>query len=156
MSPRHWLLLPVLAGLVLAGCGSSPSPSATRLAVTDSLSAALLAAGAANHDLPTSDFTGLAAGATYYAWDAQDHLYWAGAQLVPSPHSMRAQVSVQDDGAYDLYTKPKGGSWTAFEDGLGTVPGTNCAIVVPKAVRKVWHWSTSTPCGGPPPPTSVH
>ena len=149
--------------LLLAACGSS-GPSATsttsttsrsasgtrNLPVTSAVRAELLKAGAAAHMLPATDFTGLAKGLTYYAYDPADGLYWAGARLVPSPSSQRAQVSVQDDGAYDVYTKTPGGAWTAYHDGLGTVPGTVCAIVVPMAVRTVWAWSLSTPCGGPP------
>ncbi len=157
---RQWLpavAIAAAAGVALSGCDSSPSaPSATRLHVTAAVTAALLRAGAMGHGLPVSDFTGLQPGLTYYAWDRQDHLYWAGAALVPSRHSMRAQVSVQDDGGYNLFTMPKGGAWTSFPDGLGTVPGTRCAVAAPAAVRKVWGWSLHTPCGGPPAPAAAH
>jgi hypothetical protein len=63
---------------------------------------------------------------------------------------MVAQVDVQDDGAYDVFVRHQGGSWTAYEDGLGTFAHTRCTVVVPTSVRVVWGWSTSTPCGGPP------
>ena len=151
--------LVVAVALALAACGSS-SPSATsstttttspvaqKLAVTPALTADLLAAGAATHGLPTSDFTGLTSGDTYYA--LYDGKYWAGAQLVPSTSSQRAQVSVQDDGAYTLFTKAPGGAWVGYNDGLGGTTGSTCAIVVPSKVRAVWGWSLTTPCGAAP------
>ncbi len=142
------------AAMGLAACGSSPSASApvTRtLPVTPALTAALLAAGAAGHDLPVKDFTGLAKGLTFYAYDRSPAGYWAAAQLIPSHASMTAQVSVQDDGAYDLFTRSTStGTWTAYQDGLGTVSGAHCAVVVPASVRTLWGWATTTPCGGAP------
>ena len=78
-------------------------------------------------------------------------MYWAGAQLIPSTSSMAAQVGVQDDGAYDLFTMYVARRHVdVYKDGLGTIRGTHCAIVVPTIVRVTWHWSTTTPCGGPP------
>ncbi len=142
------------AALGLAACGSSPkasTPVTRTLPVTAALTAALLAAGAAGHGLPVADFTGLTKGLTFYAYESSPAGYWAGAQLVPSHSSMTAQVSVQDDGAYDLFTKSTAtGSWTAYQDGLGTIKGAHCAVVVPASVRTLWGWSTTTPCGGAP------
>lgn len=161
----------VVAG-VLAGCGttSTTPPSSTSttqpevigttttvasaggvqdLPVTAALQAALLAAGAASHELPVSDYTGLTAGMTFYAYDASSGTYWAGAQLVPSPNSTEAQIGAQDDGSYDVFVKTGGGAWKAYNDGLGTLPGSTCSIVVPASVRTVWGWSLSAPCGGP-------
>jgi hypothetical protein len=154
-----------LAAVGLAGCGSSGSAATTTttqptttttsaavqdLGVTPAVRQALLVAGAASHTLPVADFTGLVHGTTYYAYDPMDQEYWAGAALVPSHSSMAAQVSVQDDGAYDVFTKTAGGAWTAYSDGLGTQPNAVCAIVVPSAVRQAWGWSLHTKCGGPP------
>jgi hypothetical protein len=152
-----------LGAMVLAACGSPSSapPSTTsttagtnsgarNLTVTPAVKTALVAAFAAAHSLPASDYTGLAKGKAYYAYDGVDRLYWAGAQVIPSTSSMRAQVSVQDDGAYGLFTKPPGGAWRAYNDGLGGLSGTVCAVVVPPAVRTVWSWSPTTPCGVPP------
>jgi hypothetical protein len=154
----------VLGALTLGACGSTTSSSSSttsstttslaatvqNLTVTPAIKTALLVAGAKGHNLPVKDFTGLRVGKTFYAYDPASGLYWAGAQLVPSPASMPAQVSVQDDGAYNLFTRTVSGSWIAYNDGLGTVPGSSCAIVTPHAVRVVWGWSTTTPCGGPP------
>lgn len=150
MTPRR-LALPAaaLCALLLSACGSPAAPSATRLALTPEVTATLLAAGAGAHGLTTADYRGLRPGDTYYAWDRSDHLYWAGAALVPSPHSMRAEVSAQDDGGYDLFTRPKDGTWSVYEDGLGNLANANCSIVVPSAVRKVWGWPLHTPCGAP-------
>jgi hypothetical protein len=148
------------AGVALGACGSSSPPPTTttttsipgvqNLTITPTVSTELLDAAAAEHGLPASDYTGLRAGSTYYAYDGADGLYWAGAALVPSTTSFEAQVGVQDDGGYTLFTKTTTGSWTAYNDGLGTLPGAQCAIVVPASVRLVWGWSLSTPCGGPP------
>jgi hypothetical protein len=149
------------SALVLAACGSSPSATpptttsatsgsgAQNLAVTAGIRSALVAAFAAAHSLPASAYTGLATGKTFYAYDPTTQLYWAGAQVVPSAASQRAQVSVQDDGAYAIFTKASHGAWTAFNDGLGGQHGTICAIRVPTAVRTVWGWSLATPCGVP-------
>ena len=118
--------------------------------VTPAIKSALVAAFATGHLLSASDYTGLAKNKTYYAYDGADGLYWAGAQVLPSGTSFKAQVSTQDDGAYAIFTKRAGGVWTAYNDGLGGLRGTHCAIVVPSAVRTVWGWSATTPCGVPP------
>jgi hypothetical protein len=147
-APTGWLL--VLAGaIVLGGCASARAyvQSTRTLPVTPGLEAALLRAGAAAHRLPVADFTGLATGLTYYAYDQGE--YWAAARLVPRTTSRAAQVSVQDDGGYDVFTRFVLHGWTAYDDGLGTIAGTRCAVVVPTAVRIAWHWSPYTPCGGP-------
>jgi hypothetical protein len=154
-------VLATTGALLLAACGSSPSSTpptttsttsgsaAQTLAVTAGIKSALVAAFAAAHSLPASAYTGLAAGKTFYAYDSTTQLYWAGAQVVPSAASQRAQVSVQDDGAYAVFTRSSHGPWTAYNDGLGGQHGTVCAIRVPVAVRTVWGWSLTTPCGAP-------
>ena len=153
------LAMVATGAIVLAGCGSSSPPTTTttttttmpsavkNLAVTPSVRAALLAAGAASHNLTAADYTGLAAGQTYYAYDSATGTYWAGAALVPSASSTPAQVSNQDDGAYLIFTMLPGQHWVVFNDGLGGMSGAHCAVVVPAAVRTVWGWSLSTPCG---------
>jgi cytoskeletal protein RodZ len=163
---RIAVVVMLAAGAVLASCGGSSPPATTTttttttttpsgasgvqdLTVTTAIKSALLAAGAASHQLPVTDYTGLTKGLTYYAYDPGDALYWAGAQLVPSSSSEPAQVGAQDDGSYDLFTMTSGGTWTAYNDGLGTLAGSSCSIVVPAAVRTVWGWSLTTPCGGP-------
>jgi hypothetical protein len=156
------LLLVAIASVALSACGSSSPPATTTttsslvppgaqgLRVNAEVVAQLLAAAAAVHGLPVSDYVGLAKGRTFYAYDSIDKLFWAGAALVPSPTSFQAQVGVQDDGGYNLFTRPKNGlHWTSYNDGLGTVPGSNCEVVVPAVVREVWGWSLTTPCGGP-------
>jgi hypothetical protein len=156
---RIVLLVGLAAGCTLAGCGGSSPPATTttttaapavkNLVVTPATKAALLVAGAASHGLPVGDYTGLAKGLTFYAYDPATGIFWAGARLVPSPHSQAAQIAAQDDGAYNLFTMQAGGPWRAFADGLGTVPHSSCGVVVPLPVRHVWGWSLSTPCGGP-------
>lgn len=145
------VLAAITGALTLAACGSStPAQGVKKLAPTPYVQQQLLAAIAASYKFPVSDFTGLAAGDTFYAYDPADHLYWAGAAGVPSPSSMAAQVASQDDGGYYLFTRTATSWWTVYDDGLGTVPGSSCGVVTPKAVRLAWGWSLTTPCGGPP------
>jgi hypothetical protein len=113
---------------------------AQNLPVTDAVRASLLAAIAASRNLPVSDYTGLTAGDTYYAYDNATGTYWAGAQAAPSPSSTPAQVSAQDDGAYVVASMPSGGSWTVTNTGMAGVGGTPCPVTVPAAVLALWGW----------------
>jgi hypothetical protein len=109
--------------------------------VTADLRSQLVAAGAAHNSLPASDYTGLRPGETYYAYDAGTQTYWAGASLDPSPSSTPAQVAAQDDGAYLLFSRVRGGSWTVYDVGLaGTQEGSACPVTVPSAVLGLWGW----------------
>jgi hypothetical protein len=113
----------------------------SNVVVTDEIRAQLVATGAALNNLPPSDYTGLVAGETYYAYDASTKTYWAGAGLVPSPASTQAQVSAQDDGAYLLFERPAGGTWKAFAVGLaGTREGGSCPVTVPSVILSLWSW----------------
>lgn len=124
--------------------GTSTTAGARNLVVTNSLRADLLAAGAASNGIPASDYTGLTRGRTFYAYDPATNTYWAGAQLVPSSSSMRAQVSVQDDGAYLLFNKSAGGAWTVHSVGMTGVGGSPCPVTVPSGVLAVWGWKAGT------------
>lgn len=109
--------------------------------MTNQVRSELVAAGAALNSLPPSDYTGLAPGETYYAYDASTGTYWAGAALIPSPSSTPAQVSAQDDGAYLLFDRPADGPWKAFAVGLaGTPDGSTCPIAVPAGILQLWNW----------------
>jgi len=123
---------------------STASTAVQNLQVTQALRAELLQAGAASHNLPASDYTGLAPGRTYYAYDPATSAYWAGAALVPSTSSTPAQVSVQDDGAYLVFTRPPGGSWRVYSVGMTLIPGAKCPVTVPPAVVSVWGWAPGT------------
>jgi hypothetical protein len=142
-----------------AGCGSSgssspsapPSTSASttaakarNLVASNAVRAQLLAAGAALHQLPVKDYTGLAKGETYYAYDPSTGVYWAGAALSASPKSMKAQVGDQDDGAYLDFEKQPGGSWKAYEAGVPGSSNYSCAVTIPAAVVSVWAWAAGT------------
>jgi hypothetical protein len=124
--------------------GTSTTAGARNLVVTNSLRADLLTAGAASNGIPASDYTGLTRGRTFYAYDPATNTYWAGAQLVPSSSSMRAQVSVQDDGAYLLFNKSAGGTWTVHSVGMTGVGGSPCPVAVPSGVLTVWGWKAGT------------
>ncbi len=94
-----------------------------------------MVAGAALNNIPVSEYSGLAPGLTYYAFDMGSDTYWAAARLVPAPSAepsapTRAQVASQDAGSYYVFSRPKGGSWTADAAG-NTGPGTPCPVTVP-------------------------
>jgi hypothetical protein len=113
--------------------------------VTPSVRASLLAAGAASHQLPVSDYTGLAAGTTYYAYDPTTYTYYAAAGIDASPNSLAAQVGDQDDGGYLLFTETNGAtSWKVYNDGLGGAEGSVCPITIPTAVLDVWSWKANS------------
>lgn len=133
------LVFPPLATKPVGPTTASPAPRAQNLRVTTGVRAQLLAAGAASHGLTSADYVGLTPGETYYAVDAAG-VYWAGAALDPSPSSMPAQVSSQDDGAYLLFERPVGGAWKVFAVGLAGRAGSLCPIVVPPPVLALWGW----------------
>ena len=116
--------------------GSAPE----NLVITTDVRAQLLQAGAASHNLTAADYTGLAPGATYYAYDPTTKTYWAGAGLEPSPSSMPAQVANQDDGAYLLFERAGTGSWQVWNVGLAGTEGSTCPTVVPAGILSLWNW----------------
>ena len=127
---------------VLWAVPAEGSADAKNLTVTPAVRASLLAAGAASHHLPVSDYLGLTKGETYYAFDEATKTYYAGAGLIPSPKSMQAQVGAQDDGAYYLFTRAASSTtWKIYDDGLGASQGAKCPITIPSAVREVWGWT---------------
>jgi hypothetical protein len=106
------------------------------------------AAAEVKDDVPVSGFRGLEPGQTYYAYDPATKTYWAGAALVPRQRSTAAEVSVQDNGSYDLFRRDTAGSWKAYEVGLAGVGGTPCPVEPPRTVADLWGW----PKGGCHPP----
>jgi hypothetical protein len=128
-----------------ASSGSSTTAAKVRnLVASNAVRAQLLAAGAALHQLPVKDYTGLVKGDTYYAYDPGTGVYWAGAALAASPKSMRAQVGDQDDGAYLDFEKQPGGSWKAYDAGVPGSSNYSCAVTIPPAVVSVWDWAAGT------------
>jgi hypothetical protein len=143
-----------LATLALLACGSAAvtfglagtahADAPVNLPVDDTVRAELLQAGAQLHGVPASEYVGLIPGQTYYAYDPDTMTYWAGAHLMPSATSERAQVSVQDAGSYTLFKKIKGGLWTPFNDGLGGEPGHGCPQALPASILAMWQWNPQT------------
>jgi hypothetical protein len=148
----------LVGGLLLSACGSSAPTVATsttstttttsttgaaarNLVLTPGVRQSLLAAGAASHRLPVSDYTGLAPVTAYYALDPSTGTYYAAAGINASSNSLQAQIGDQDDGGYLLFTRPVGSStWTVYNDGLGAAQGSICPIKIPAAVLAVWNW----------------
>jgi len=123
---------------------SAASATAANVPVTDQVRSELVAAAASLQSIPVAQFSGLAPGLTYYGQDKTTGTYWAGARLVAAPSSdpsnpTRAQVSTQDEGSYYVFSKPSGGSWTAYAAG-NVGPGTACPVTIPPAVLQVWGW----------------
>jgi hypothetical protein len=125
-----------------ASSSSTSVPTGVQnLTVTDAIRSQLVAAGAQLNSLPESDYTGLRAGETYYAYDPVAKVYWAGAGLDPSMASTPAQVSTQDDGAYLLFERPAAGPWKAYDVGLAGTEGATCPVQVPAAILQLWQWA---------------
>jgi len=147
------------SALVLAACGTSTPPTTTTttsttsttttttvavtrdLVVTPAIRAGLMAADAAYHSLPVSDYTGLDPGMTYYAFDPANSTYYAAAGLIASPNSQQAQIGDQDDGGYNLFTRSSSTTtWTVYNDGLGAAQDSVCPISIPASVLAAWNW----------------
>jgi hypothetical protein len=168
-SRTQLILLAVAAALGLAACGGSSATStstetvtktvtapvtstpptsgstgaatdAQNLVATAAIKTQLLAAGAALHKLPPSDYTGLRKGDTYYAYDGATKTYWAGTQLVASSSSQQAQIGDQDDGAFLVFHRSGGGGWKGTETGASNTP-SSCGVKVPADVIAVWNWA---------------
>ena len=97
-------------GASTAVSGQTTAAGAQNLVVTDAIRSQLLAAGAALHQLPVSDYTGLVRGQTFYALDPATGDHWAGAALIPSKSSQKAQIGNQDDGADLVFRRTGSGS----------------------------------------------
>ncbi len=151
------------SALLLAACGSpsatttttvtsttvatttTPPPATQNLSVTPAVIKSLLKSGATYHQLPTSDYTGLAPGTTYYAFDPTTNTFYAAAALMPSPHSLNAQIGAQDDGGYNLFTRVASvNNWTVYNDGLGAAQGSTCPLSIPASVLAVWQWKAKS------------
>jgi hypothetical protein len=126
------------------GSTSTTLATAQNEVATAAIKEQLLAAGAAYHSLPVSDYTGLEPGETFYAYDPATQTYWAGAGLDPSPNSQQAQISNQDDGAYLLFHMAAGGTWTVVNVGLAGTEGSTCPYTPPAAILALWGWPPSS------------
>jgi hypothetical protein len=155
MNPKVLIVLVLLGGsLLLSACGSGPKTASTsttttgvtqNLALTPAVRKSLLDAAAAYHQLPASDYVGLRTGAIYYAFDPATNSYYAAAGLNASPHSLKAQVGTQDDGAYNLFLRAADTKkWTVYNDGLGGAQDSTCTLIIPSAVLKVWNWKAKS------------
>src|SRR3569623_942664 len=84
---------------------ASPTPTsgATNLFLTAEIRQQLVDAKAEETRLRPGAYTGLYKGSAYYAIDHSTGIYWAAASVVPSRHSIRAQVNSQDEGGYNIF-----------------------------------------------------
>jgi hypothetical protein len=126
---------------------ASSASGARDLTLTQQVRQQLLHAKAVEADVPASGFTGLAKGTAYYAVDNATGIFWAGASVVPSKDSIRAQVASQDEGGYNIFEMKPGGGWQVFDAGLdGPDPrtGAACPVKIPADVLSVWHWQPNS------------
>ena len=133
------LMATATAATTIALAATAHADAPKNLTVTDSVRAQLLQAGAAMKGFPVSDFTGLEAGQTYYAYDPDTATYWAGARLAPSPNSWDANIANQDAGTYTLFEQHQGGPWMAFNDG-GSHDPDGCPAPLPASIMTLWDW----------------
>lgn len=129
----------------------SPTPAATgsngvqNLVVTAAVQHQLLARAAAAHNVPAGDFVGLVPGETYYALDRATGTYWAGASVIPSRTSTRAEVAVQDNGGYYVFSlhggDPAHGAWQVHDVGMAGVGASRCTLEIPAGVLAAWGWA---------------
>ncbi|HVV75488.1 MAG TPA: hypothetical protein VHC43_05580 [Mycobacteriales bacterium] len=125
----------------------SPRSGASNLFLTQPLRQALIHAKAQEVHVSDSAFVSLYKGSAFYAIDHDTGTYWAGASVVPSRHSIRAQVSSQDEGGYNIFELKPGGTWQIFDTGLDgpqAREGGQCPVKIPSDVLAVWHWAPKT------------
>lgn len=121
-----------------AAPSSSIAPGVKNLALTPDLARQILIAAATFNKLPVTAYTGLVPGLTFAGRDAHGAT-WVGTALEPSPSSVPAQVSVQDDGSYLLLERPAGGEWRVWSVGLASA--ADCArFGLPGDLRTLWGW----------------
>jgi hypothetical protein len=164
---RGLQVVPVLlaGSLLFAACASAKSATPTTSSVTSTTTASstttsgrtqdhvvtpsvrqgLLDAAAAYHQLPASDYLGLVAGTTYYAFDPSTNDFFAAAGLEPSPNSLPAQIGAQDDGGYNLFVRAaRSSTWTVYDDSLGAAQDSTCPVDLPESVLSAWNWSAQS------------
>lgn len=126
---------------------ASSASDASDLTLTQEVRGQLVHAKAVENHLPDSAYTGLAKGTAYYAVDNATGIFWGGASVVPSKHSIRAQVSSQDEGGYNIFEMQPGGDWQVFDaglDGPGPRTGSACPVTIPADVLAVWRWQPNS------------
>ena len=114
--------------------------TARALPITAQVVAQLVAAKAAASQLPPSDYTGVLTDG--YAYDPATNTFWAAGAVTASDSSVPAQVTVNDQGGYDVFRRTAGGSWTAYD--VGTVTGVGvaaCGVAVPATIDTLWGWA---------------
>jgi hypothetical protein len=164
------VLLGVWVMLVLTGCAnsvhsappSSPaaqavspsgpaSPSAAaaggagaeNLAADSSLKAGLLAAYAAQKELPLAEVTGPLPGTLYYGIDNASGTYWAVAQFGLTPSApFDAQVNMQDGGNIGVFSRQSGQTWTVRLGGIAFP----CPGELPADLMSVWGMTSPGGC----------
>ena len=136
-----WISAAAAAIGLAAPAHADPDPQApVSLPVTDGLRDQLLQAGALLTQHPATDYTGLAPGTTFYAYDPILDTYWAAATLA-GPKNDDAAIMLQDANSYMAFRKAgQDGAWVPMAVGFGPSatmpPEGNCPL--PPAIHDLW------------------
>jgi hypothetical protein len=136
-----------LLALAAAAMGTTAAPARAdtprKLTVSGEVRAQLLRAGAAHEGMPVSDFVGLAAGLTYYAYDPDTRTHWAGAPCLPrTPLRRSSPIRTREATCCSNSRLP------GYGQASTTVPLTSSPA--PRQFR-----SRSSPCGNGTPSTAA-
>jgi hypothetical protein len=115
---------------------------AVELAIPVGLGVLLAAAKGRTDDVPPREYAGMSRQSPlHFARDGATGILWAAGQVRARPRFMRAGVSNNDAGSYDLFERRPGGAWTASDIGPSGQPaGFLCHIGLPNDVIALWRW----------------
>jgi hypothetical protein len=124
--------------------------SPVNLPLTDDVRAELVQAGAVLTGSPAPDFTGLRPGKSYYAYVADQDMYYAAAKLDGAKTELAA-INLQDQNSYMMFHKNggPGATWVPTAAGFGPIPAGEAPCPIPQSVRDLWQWPTGK-CYPPP------
>jgi hypothetical protein len=116
--------------------------NAVELAIPVGLGAHLAAAKGRTDDVRAREYAGMnPQSPLHLARDGATGILWAAGEVRARPRFVRAGVSNNDAGSYDLFERTPGGAWTASDIGpAGQPPGFLCHLGLPNDVIALWRW----------------
>jgi len=126
------------------------SESPVNMPLTDDVRAELVQAGAVLTGRSASEFTGLRAGKSYYAYVPGQDMYYAAAALDGAKTEIAA-INLQDQNSYMMFRKAgdPGATWVPTATGFGPISAGEAPCPIPQSVRDVWQWPAGK-CYPPP------
>jgi len=117
------------------------SDSPVNMPLTDDVRAELVQAGAVLTGRSASEFTGLRAGKSYYAYVPAQDMYYAAAALDGAKTEIAA-INLQDQNSYMMFRKAgdSGATWVPTATGFGPIAAGEAPCPIPQSVRDVWQW----------------